>query len=631
MIRRLGAVLLIGAAALIAAGAGAGASSAPTLTPLASVRFPYRAFVLTSPKRIPLDSNQVVVRENGQPVDGISVVQAIGAARGTFGAVLVIDASNSMRGRAIAGAMRAARAFAAHRAPAAALGLVTFNRTAHVVVSPTTDEKKIEAALASLPRLARSTHMYDAAARAIDALKAKKIKAGSIILLSDGHDTGSKLTAGDVAAKARAAGIRIFAVGLHSGQYTPDALRNLSLATGAAYTETSTATGLSGIYRARSQELAREYLLRYRSLAGPAATVHVQVAATGVPGVATRTYTTPALPSNGAPPYHRSFGKRFVQSPASVVAMSLFVALLFWFAVQALLRHRETNLRQRIGNFSGERIDRAIKKQVTTPRQWFLEAVVPSAEQFFQRYSWWARFEEELEIAKFPINPVPLVGLTVCATLLGSVIFGLISPVLALLGLGVPLVMRSLYKAKLKKEREAFAEQLPGNLNVLAASLRAGHSFVSALSSVVDEAEEPSSSELRRAVADEQLGVPVEDALLRVAARMASGDLEQVALVASLQRETGGNTAEVLDAVVDACRERFELRRLVKALTAQGRLSRWILTALPVVVTLAIAFLNPGYLKPLFTTSGGQIMLALAIGLLVTGSYVIKRMTEIEI
>ena len=151
----------------------------------------------------------------------------------------------------------------------------------------------------------------------------------------------------------------------------------------------------------------------------------------------------------------------------------------------------------------------------------------------------------------------------------------------ALFALVLPFVVRGSVQEAAEAPACRFAEQLPDNLLVMAASLRAGHSFVGALNAVLEEADEPARSELRRAVADEQLGVPMESALLSVAERMKNGDLEQVALVASLQRETGGNTAAVLDTVVDTVRERFELRRLVRTLTAQGRMTRWILIGLP--------------------------------------------------
>jgi tight adherence protein B len=634
MTRPLRALILVSAlAALAATAAPANATSltrAPQLTPLASVQFPYRAFVLTASVPVQLGSSNVVVRENGQPVNNVSVLRASKVASGTFGAVLVVDASDSMRGAAIAGAVQAAREFLAHKAPNAALGVVTFNQTVHELVAPTTDAKRVAAALARPPRLVVGTHLYDAAAAAVGALSRAKVRAGSLVLLTDGRDTRSRLSAAEVAAKARAAHVRVFAVGLRSPQYTPRPLRLIASETGAAYAEAGSAPALARIYRALSQRLASEYLLRYRSLAAPATNVHVQVAAVGVPGIATWSYQTPALPTVATPPFHRSFWKRFVLAPGSMVVVSLLVALFAWYAVRRILWRRDLALSERIGAFASERSD-LIRRQATTPRQWFLASVVPAAERFFARYTWWEQFVQELEIARFPVGPVPLATMTAAGTLLLAVVLGLASPILSVLALAVPLGIHTLYKTKLKRIRDAFAEQLAGNLSVLAASLRAGHSFSSALSSVVDEAEEPSQSELRRAVTDGQLGVPVEDALLRVAARMANSDLEQVALVASLQRETGGNTAEILDAVVDACRERLELRRLVKALTAQGRISRWILTALPLFVAGLVLLLNPGYLKPLVSTTGGQVMLAIAIGLLIVGSYSIKRITDIEL
>jgi tight adherence protein B len=161
--------------------------------------------------------------------------------------------------------------------------------------------------------------------------------------------------------------------------------------------------------------------------------------------------------------------------------------------------------------------------------------------------------------------------------------------------------------------------------------MRAGHSFVGALSVVVDDAAEPSRTEFRRVVADEQLGVSLEDAIRAVGRRMDNPDLEQVALVAALQRRTGGSMAEVLERVTGTIRERFELRRLVQTLTAQGRLSRWIVSALPVVLLVAISIISPGYSDPLFTTTGGRIALLFSAVMVVLGSYVIKRIVDIKV
>ena len=132
-------------------------------------------------------------------------------------------------------------------------------------------------------------------------------------------------------------------------------------------------------------------------------------------------------------------------------------------------------------------------------------------------------------------------------------------------------------------------------------------------------------------VADEQLGIPLEDALQTVARRMDNRDIEQVALVSSLQRETGGNAAEVLDRVIENIRERQGLRRLVRTLTAQGRLSRWIVSALPVGLLLLISAINPAYMKPLFHHTSGKVILAVGAIMIVAGSLVIKKIVEIKI
>ena len=132
------------------------------------------------------------------------------------------------------------------------------------------------------------------------------------------------------------------------------------------------------------------------------------------------------------------------------------------------------------------------------------------------------------------------------------------------------------------KTRRRFEDQLPDNLQVMASALRAGHSFIAALSVMVKDAPEPSRKEFRRVVQDEQLGISVEQSLEVVYERMRCEDVIYVGLIATLQRDTGGNTAEVLDKVVETMRERGKLRRLVRTLTAQGRLGGWIVTALPI-------------------------------------------------
>jgi tight adherence protein B len=627
-VKVLRAILLLAAgAALLAPVAAAAGAPGLRLTSVNSVRFPDRAFVLTASKPLALTPANVHVSENGHAVRGISVVPATATTGRAFGVVLVLDASDSMRGAPIEGAVAAARAFGDHRAAGESIGLVTFNRSVDVVMPPTTDATMISAALRTAPSLAVGTELWDAASSAIDLLKQQRITAGSIVLLTDGRDIGSRTTAKQVAAKAAAAGVRVFAVGLRSPQFSPGPLQQIARSTHAAFSEAVSPASLAGIYRSLSEQLAREYLLRYRSEANPGQTVRVAVSVNGLPAIAASPYTTPSPPSTPAPPFHRSLLDRLVSSPASIALIGLLVAALAAFAVNSMLKPSRSSLRYRVGEFVAVAAARPARSSVTVR---LLRRLLVAIERRFERTASWGRFTEELEIGEFPVRAAPLAAGTAAASAVLALL-GFLSPVLVLLVFVPPLLVRTAYKDKLRKRRLAFEEQLSDNLTVLAATMRAGHGFVSGLSAVLDQAEEPSRSELRRALADEQLGVPVEEALASVARRMACPDLEQVALVAALQRQTGGNTAEVLDAVVNAIRERFQLRRLVKALTAQGRLARWVLTALPVVVAGWLSLVNPHYMSPLLHTGIGQVLLTLAIVMVVAGSFAVKRITEIDI
>ena len=260
--------------------------------------------------------------------------------------------------------------------------------------------------------------------------------------------------------------------------------------------------------------------------------------------------------------------------------------------------------------------------------------LVPALERGLARLRGWSAFEEELDIALIKIPPAQLAAITAVATLFLSWLLvtasGLL-PLGAIALIGVPFGVRALVKAQADKQRRLFDEQLADNLQVIASAQRAGHSFLGAMSVSMQEAPEPTKREFERVLADERLGVPIEDALEGAARRMGSRDLEQVILVARLQRETGGNTAEVLDQVADTARERSELRRLVQTLTAQGRMSRWIITALPIGLLLIVSVLNPGYTAVLFETGDGRVALAIGGVLLTMGSLAIKRIVTIKV
>ena len=246
---------------------------------------------------------------------------------------------------------------------------------------------------------------------------------------------------------------------------------------------------------------------------------------------------------------------------------------------------------------------------------------------------WWQRFEADVELGGFKLSALAIAGWTIVGGIVASLVVAAWRQALwgLLVGLAAPLVTRFIVSRRVTKMRKAFEEQLADNLDVLAGAMRTGHSTMGALSVMVDSAIEPSKSEFRRVLQDEQLGVPLDDALMVTARRMQSYDAEQIALVMRLQREAGGNTAEVLDRVAEVIRGRMELRRLVEVLTAQAKISRWILTGLPIFVLLALIFTGGDYLQPMLDSLVGKIMLVVGAIMVMIGSLWIKQISKLDV
>ena len=320
---------------------------------------------------------------------------------------------------------------------------------------------------------------------------------------------------------------------------------------------------------------------------------------------------------------------------ASTLAMALVIgacAIVVGVTVALVLRRgsKRAGVQERVGEFVAAAS--SANDQSTSPDQ-PPSGMLMRTERSLERERWWDEFKAKLDIARIDRPAIEVVYLTVGCSLGGAVLLTALlgSPIGALAALVlVPLTVRSLIDTRLRRQRVLFGDQLPAHLQELASAMRAGHSMISGIGLLAEGASEPSQGEFQRVIADEQLGMPLENALRVVAVRMNAQDMEQVSLVAELNRQTGGNMAEVLDRVADSVRARAELNRELRTLTAQARGSRWIVTLIPPALLVLIYLLNPTYLEPLFSTGTGHLLLAIAVGMIVAGSMVMSRIVRIE-
>ncbi|MEP7032461.1 MAG: type II secretion system F family protein [Actinomycetota bacterium] len=290
---------------------------------------------------------------------------------------------------------------------------------------------------------------------------------------------------------------------------------------------------------------------------------------------------------------------------------------------------RERELATRIGGRGeGTPASEAVQSQ------WLPGSFVDAGTRFAEATGFNAGLDERLEQAGMPVLAGEFVALIVVCALLGAVFGALLlqNIVFVLLVAGIAALIPYVWMLRNhRKRQQALLDQLADTLSILASSLRAGYSFLQALDTVSKEIGEPSASEFQRVVAEIRLGRPIDDALTAMAVRVGSDDLKWAVIAINVQRNVGGNLAEVLDIVANTVRERGYIRRQVQVLSAEGRLSVAILSALPFLILLYLAIVNPEYITPLFTTTTGIILLVAAGSMMGAGIFVMSRMVKIDV
>lgn len=223
-----------------------------------------------------------------------------------------------------------------------------------------------------------------------------------------------------------------------------------------------------------------------------------------------------------------------------------------------------------------------------------------------------------------------VVALPVCTFLVSLVVRMPMFQVLPLCAgtAAVPFVVTAIQR---RRRFNKFEEQFPEAMDLLGRAVRAGHAFTTGFELIGKELPDPVGEEFRIAFQQQNLGLPLRDALGNMTVRVPLPDIRIFVSALQIQRESGGNLAEVLDTMSYVIRERFKLRRQIQTYTAEGRLSSYTLTAIPFVALIALQLTRPGYLTPLFTDPSGQMALVVAGILQVIGYIVIRRIIDIKI
>jgi tight adherence protein B len=608
---------------------------------------------------VALDSTDFTATINGQRVDvtGATPLQEQQGSRGKVAIVLAVDTSGSMLEapggvRNIDRAKAAADAFVQKMRPGTELGLIAFSDTPVVVQSLTTDRELMRRRIRSLTAQG-DTALYDAVAlgsRQLAGVEGQR----TLVVLSDGRDDGSRSGPGGAIAAANRAEVTVYTVGLSTpgrGKQDQEALGNLAAGTpGGKAFEVGNADGLVAQFSDIAQTLASQYVvdLKLPPGLGPQVDFELRARVGGDEGVLTipgfvlagqgSPAATPARPPaalSPVPPLSRleTPQGRYVFAIAGFAAVLLTLLILFGPGSRSTRPYRA--LRQRLSPYSLTPAISDDHPRLTAfgSSEWAGRATA-MAETLVRRGNLEEAFLDRLESAGLNMRVAEFVLISLGSAFIPPLLVLIITRNLLVAGIVVILgtVAPFMYLSVRASRRQAkFEEQLPSTLQLLSGALQAGHSLQQAVDTVVHEAGDPIAGEFQRVLTEARLGRPLEEAFEAMAKRTNSVDFTWTVMAIRLQRQVGGNLAEVLSTVSQTIRDRYTLKRQVKALSAEGRLSSIILSVLPVLMFVALLIFNPLFLRPLFTTSMGIMLMGGAGVLMIFGVFWLKKITEIKV
>ena len=575
-----------------------------------------------------LDPRNVVVRVDGRDIPATATASGHSEVTDTIRVIVAIDTSGSMSGTRIAAARRAVTEFVSAAPAHAEVGVLTFAATPTLLAPPSSHRGRALSVLSSL-EAGGGTALYDGVAAALHAVGATGDR--RLVVISDGADTKSRTDLAGTLRLVRSSGAVVDVIGLGTDAKVTAVLSQLAQAGRGRMLRADSGrqlgSALVGATRTYATELTVSALLP-RSVAGRAG-LDIQVASSV--GVLTAVHD---MDLGGQ---HRVAvaDERWLGSRESMLAGLAAIAGSLLLGVLALgFRGRETRRMRRLVNRyttsppAAQHTDLRESSPVT-------RSALKVAENVVQSRGLQDRLQASLERAALSLAPSEWVllqaGVSFFLVLL-LIMLGRNIAAALLVGLLVgPLVMTMFLRIRGSRRQAAFEAMLPDSLQMVAGSLSAGYSLAQALDGIVREGSEPMASEIGRALAESRLGVPVESTLETVATRMGSKDFGWVVMAIRVQREVGGNLAGVLTQVSATMRERAMLRRHVKALSAEGRLSAYILLALPPLLAVYMLAVRREYIEPLYTTGIGMAMIAGAGVLMVIGTLMMNKIVKVEV
>lgn len=636
---RRGAALIVTCLATLLALVGPSAQAADDAASITHVKPTSTGLeiLVAVPEGAPVDLEGVTVDIEGQEVAATAEPADTGGnIRRTT--VLAFDTSRSMAGERFAAAQVAARTFLDTVPDDVYVGITTFAGDVVPALEPTQDRDQARDVIDGLT-LSRQTRLYDGVIAAAEMAGSNGQR--NLLVLSDGADT-SRTPLSDATTAITDAGLLVDVVALDQSEAAQVPLQSIADA-GSGEVISADPAALEAAFTDEANALARQVLVTADLPDGldvEEGAVEIVLPAgdttlTANAFVPLQKQAPDAGDQAGTPQTHSRFT---LPSWAMWVGIGLLGVGLVTMLVNLVPAKERTELSpdERVSKYTAMATGPQQADGSSTERDAALTQAKNAAAQMLRRNkSLEARIAVRLEAAGSGLKPAEWLllhtAIMVGAGLLGMLIGGG-ALVLGLLFAGGGLLLPWMYLGFRKGRRlKAFNNSLPDTLQLMAGSLQAGLSLQQSVDTIVREGTEPISSEFKRVLVETRLGVSLEDALEGITERFESKDFAWVVMAIKIQRQVGGNLAELLHTVAGTIREREYMRRQVAALAAEGKLSAYVIGGLPVVFMIYLLLVNRDYVMPMFTDPKGWLMLAAGGVLLGVGSFWMSRLIKVEV
>ena len=637
------------AAAVAAAGAAAQTSVELQIEAVDARAFPTIDVLVTPPPALyGAVPDSVVLLENGSSRPATAGLLAADPLE----VLLVVDISGSMRGAPLAAAKAAAAGFLEALPPTTRTAVMGFAAPPGRAGGFSDDPAEAAAALARL-QAGGETALYDAVVAALDALEAAGGGRPFIVLLSDGGDTASAFTLAEAVERLSASDVRFYAVELQTEESDPAPLQALAEVGAGRVVPAEDPAALAAVYELIASELQNQLVITYESAAGGPTELAITISHRGVsaaaaasitlPGTGETTTTLPATTTSTSRPGQGTTVPTTTPAPSPpapfvvsgpgplgaswVLPVGLTAMFLAALTVIGLALAPVDRLNPQLAGSTRERFAPAggLLTRVSTRAQGAAEAAL-------SRGGRRSALSRSLDGAGIHLAAGEFLILQISAGIVGAAVGGLLLRLPGALALGVLalVIPRLLLTRARQKRRDAFAGQLDGTLQLLSGSMRAGYGLLQSVNSICNEAAAPTGEEFGRIVVETRLGRDLVDSLSALADRMDSDDFRWVAQAIDIQRSVGGDLAEILDTVGQTIRERNQIRRQIRALSAEGRISSYILIAIPFALATFILVVAPEYIAPLWTTGMGKAAVVVGVVLMLIGIAWIRRLVQLK-